>query len=36
LSAFLLAFGRVSGRVGRHVFVGFSHANDFCGSATGF
>ena len=27
---------RVSGRVGRHVFVVFSHANDFCGGATGF
>jgi len=32
LSAFVLVFGRV----GRHVFVGFSHANDFCGGATGF
>ena len=36
LSAFVPASGRVSGRVGRHVFVGFSHANDFCGGATGF
>ena len=36
LCAFVLAFGRVSGRVGRHVFVGFSHANVFCGGAMGF